>query len=807
MQPSCAVTSEDPSQAPPGLLGRLSSRSSVARIAGAALATLLVLAVALASAWLLTPGSFIQRLPGDEALGTPALGNFKAARDYDIVDAEATREQRDAAAAAELPVFDWDEDAAEVAVARVRDAFGLMRAELADSRLRRPGEGRRREAGEARSVAAAARAAFESRLGARIADEDFAALADAAFAPELESHLVALANHALGGQVVEDRRRLASARDRGIVARTIRRGVAEGDRLVPDVGVVRDLEDARADVERAAAALTGAVQPPQLAALSHLATSLVRPTLVYDLVESAVRQRDAADRVKPVVLRVKRGEKIIGDGEVVERRHVLIFRGIREQTRGADVLLVRLGAAVLVSLVVLLLWGHARRNVPGFRPTRKDAVLLATAMLATAGLAAAGLGIGDALHDRLPRFSPETFFYLVPFAVGAMVIRSVLNAEVALLFAVSSGALVGLMAGNSLFLAMHAMLTSVVASGLVARTRDRAGLFKVGAAVGALGALLVLATHLFTGRGLGGALAPALAAAAGGAVVLPVLAVGTLPLVEWAFGYLTDVKLLELANLNHPALKDLIVQAPGTYHHSVIVGSLVEAAAHAIGANALLARVAAYYHDLGKTRNPGYFSENERAENRHHDLAASMSALIVKRHVTDGIELARHWGLPRAVTDVIPQHHGTRLVSFFWAKAQQRASEGAPDEQGTALDESFFRYPGPKPQTREAALVMIADACEASARALPDPTTERLRALVHKRINEIFSEGQLDECALTLRDLNAIAGAMVNALEAVYHTRPQQRRDGVPPPPPPPPDDGGAQPQLQLVSATERRRP
>jgi putative nucleotidyltransferase with HDIG domain len=230
------------------------------------------------------------------------------------------------------------------------------------------------------------------------------------------------------------------------------------------------------------------------------------------------------------------------------------------------------------------------------------------------------------------------------------------------------------------------------------------------------------------------------------------------------------------------------------------MGSLVEAAAQEIGANALLARVCAYYHDLGKIRNPLYFAENQRAENRHDALAASMSALIVKRHVTDGVELARHWGLPRQVEDVIPQHHGTRLVSFFWAKAQQRAAESG--EAAPALDEGLFRYPGPKPQTKEAALVMMADACEASARALPEPTVDRLRVLVHKRINEIFSEGQLDECELTLRDLNAVAAAMVRALAAVYHVRPGYEADGAAPAAPLP-----AEGTLQLVSNAERRRP
>jgi putative nucleotidyltransferase with HDIG domain len=269
---------------------------------------------------------------------------------------------------------------------------------------------------------------------------------------------------------------------------------------------------------------------------------------------------------------------------------------------------------------------------------------------------------------------------------------------------------------------------------------------------------------------------------------LPLIVIAMLPAVERAFGYLTDVKLLELANLNHPALKDLIVQAPGTYHHALIMGSLVEAAAQAIGASGLLARVGAYYHDIGKTRNPGYFLENQRGENRHEQLAPSMSALIVKRHVADGLELARQWRLPKEVAEIIREHHGTRLVSFYWARA--REGTHAPD---AALEE-LFRYPGPKPRSREAALVMIADACEASARALSEPTPERLRSVVKNRLDEIVAEGQLDDCELTMRDLTAIAAAMVRALEVVYQGRSDVgAREGSPPCPP------DAAPALQVV--------
>ena len=255
----------------------------------------------------------------------------------------------------------------------------------------------------------------------------------------------------------------------------------------------------------------------------------------------------------------------------------------------------------------------------------------------------------------------------------------------------------------------------------------------------------------------------------GGALAVPILVMGITPLVEAAFGYTTDIKLLELANLNHPALKELIVQAPGTYHHSIIIGSLVEAAAEAIGANPLLARVCAYYHDIGKGKNPLYFGENQRGENRHDKLTPQMSALIIKRHVTDGVEMARQYKLPKQVADAIPQHHGTRLVGYFFHKALKE-QEGKPD-QGP-VEEPVYRYAGPKPQTREAALVMIADAVEASSRAMQEPTPAKLQSLVQKIINGIFADGQLDECDLTLRDLNEIARAFYRTLGGIYHTRP-----------------------------------
>jgi cyclic-di-AMP phosphodiesterase PgpH len=255
-----------------------------------------------------------------------------------------------------------------------------------------------------------------------------------------------------------------------------------------------------------------------------------------------------------------------------------------------------------------------------------------------------------------------------------------------------------------------------------------------------------------------------------GGVLSGVIATGVLPLVEMSFGFTTDIKLLELSNLDQPLLRDLMVQAPGTYHHSVIISNMVEATAKAVQARPLLAKVSAYYHDIGKMKKPLYFIENQMGgENRHEKLAPSMSSLILISHVKDGVELAKEHKLGREIIDIIQQHHGTTLISYFYQKAKDRMA--AKGERSTEIKEEDFRYPGLKPQTKEAGLVMLADMVEAASRSLVDPTPARIQGMVQKIINNVFSDGQLDDCELTLKDLHEIAKSFNKTLSGIFHHR------------------------------------
>jgi len=320
---------------------------------------------------------------------------------------------------------------------------------------------------------------------------------------------------------------------------------------------------------------------------------------------------------------------------------------------------------------------------------------------------------------------------------------------------------------SNMMVVIYAMLGGIVGAHGVRHCTSRSTIYAAGLKISVVSLAMALSfqtfnNSLFTMQSV----YVALFAIAGG-IISAGLVSGLIPVIETLFQYTTDIKLLELANLNTPVLRELMVKAPGTYHHSVIVGNLVEAAAESISANPLLARVAAYYHDIGKASKPQYFIENQGGvENRHDKLTPSMSALILISHIKEGAELAREKRLGQPIVDIIRQHHGTALIKFFYERAKSQV--GAGDQP---IEETDFRYPGPKPQTREAGIVMLADCVEAASRTLINPTPDRIQGMVQKLINNIFIDGQLDECELTLHNLHEIAKSFNRVLNGIFHHR------------------------------------
>ena len=318
---------------------------------------------------------------------------------------------------------------------------------------------------------------------------------------------------------------------------------------------------------------------------------------------------------------------------------------------------------------------------------------------------------------------------------------------------------------NSFEMFIYFLISGTMAAYWLRSCRERKVFIIAGTKLGLLNIVLATAIHLYMGELSTAKLIWDWAFAFLGGVIAGIVTAGIVPLVEMAFDYTTDITLLELAHLDRPIMRRLMIEAPGTYHHSVIVGSLVEAAAAQIGANPLLAKVCGYYHDIGKIRKPLYFIENQTdGRNKHDKLAPSMSALILIAHIKDGVETARENNLGQVIIDTIRQHHGTSIIKYFYEKARQKKGEEAVN-----IDD--FRYPGPRPQTKEAGLVMLADVVEAASRTLDNPTPSRIQGLVQKLINQIFSDGQLDACELTLKDLHNIARSFNKILYGIHHHR------------------------------------
>jgi hypothetical protein len=368
--------------------------------------------------------------------------------------------------------------------------------------------------------------------------------------------------------------------------------------------------------------------------------------------------------------------------------------------------------------------------------------------------------------------------YLIPAAAGGMLLTLLLDSGVGIVTVALLAVLAGPVSGSSVELSAYVFLGGF--AGILAIRRGerqhffvQAGLALAATDVAVIGTFALLGQHDMTG------MLQLWGAAVGGAVIATIITLGSFALLGNVFGILTGSQLLELANPTQPVLRRLLFEAPGTYHHSLMVGNLAERAASAIGADPLLARTAAYYHDIGKLANPMAFIENQAgAENIHDQLEPEVSATILRQHVSDGIDLANKAGLPKPLIAFIPQHHGTAVLGYVYGKARDAAAQpfgGQGTKAGLAaadaVDRNLFRHGGPKPQSREAAILMLSDGVEASVRSLSSRDENTIRAMVSQIIQERLSDGQLDECDLTIRDLESIREAFVGQLLGMYHQR------------------------------------
>lgn len=505
------------------------------------------------------------------------------------------------------------------------------------------------------------------------------------------------------------------------------------------------LEKARTEVENQVALLP--VPKDEQLFLATLIKNYLRPNRLLNEVETANRRKEAMESVEPV--RILKGQLILARGQTVTAEHVEILRELGLNQTGLNVK-IAVGAVLIATLVALLL--------AVFLYLFRREVFADESKIVLIGLV---LSVTVVLTETLRTFSG----YLAPVSAGTMLLATLIEPKLAILNAFFLSIIVGFLNGGDmrfLFVAAAGGLTGVYG---LARVHQRSDFMRTGFLVSLVNVVAIISVSL-AGVNLSpdsSLWADSLWGVLNG-LLSTIITIGSLPFFESLFGILTPVRLLEYSNPAHPLLRKLLVEAPGTYHHSIIVANLAEAAAEAVGADPLLARVGAYYHDIGKTRRPYFFIDNQFGmQNPHDRLSPRLSALVITSHVKDGLELGEKYRLPEAILRFIREHHGTGLVSYFYARARET--------QGDTVSEEDFRYNGPKPQTRESAIVMLADSVEAAVRSLDHPSTTDIENMVRKILREKLEDGQLDEVDLTLRQLETIGGVFVRSLAGIFHPR------------------------------------
>lgn len=489
-------------------------------------------------------------------------------------------------------------------------------------------------------------------------------------------------------------------------------------------------------------------------AAGELAAAYLTANTAYTAATIARESEAAANNMEPVTVNYSTGQKIVEKGEIIDD---LTLASLSEAGALSPVGNYQqvLGISVMVLVLYIMAIVFFKRLRPDIARNWRVVAMICLVFLAFC----VACRVCAIFMDDNPLWG-----YLIPLALVGLVFAVLLDDLTALFMVALGGVLTGLFVKGNIYLTFAALLGGIAGALLVTEIKKREDLFRVAIEISLILAVISMITASLINN-IGFVVYAGLLGLGNGAFTA-VIALGSLPLLERISGITTPMRLLDLASPDQPLMKELVSKAPGTYSHSVIVGNLANAAAQEIGADASLARVGAYYHDIGKIKRANFFVENQPSGfNGHYNLKPNLSALVITAHVREGVELALEYHLPEEVVDIIRQHHGTSLVRYFYALALEQG------ESPEAVTESRFRYPGEKPQSKEAALVMLADAIEAAAKALEKPTPVKLEQLMHSLIEDRLEDGQLNESNMTMEDLEKTGKTFVRILSSMYHER------------------------------------
>jgi len=700
--------------------------------------------------------------PGTYKLGDISRKDIKATSDLLIENNELTEKNRVEATEAVPSVYDFDPDASDLvlrfkaAMAEARDVF--FPASIEGESPATPME----------SDKELAQDRFFQMLEISPDQKFFNDLVKNKFAPEIEENTSDLLKQVLAKGIVANTMVLMSQQQKGITLINLQTGE---ETLVKDLSRFYNIEGARNFIKSLKEDIREKTNSTAYTNISvNLAVLLIRTNVTSNNRETQLRKDVAKEEVKPSFYQIKTGEMIVREGERIEPEHLIKLSAENKLIEEKNTLRRVPGMAALIAILFAAVYisGLIR-----FKSRVNESGQLLFDVIALIGIFLFAWAYNFIAEEVAKGFHSITYTSLLlgmPVACGSMLVAIFQGMGMAMVFSMVISILSSLVIQGGEEMFIYFFVDSLLAAYWVKDYRQRGTLIRTGVKVGLVNILLCLSLEINYGVLFSIDTVVAVIAGFAGGVMAGVISTGIIPLIEMTFGFTTNIKLLELANLDQPLLRELMVQAPGTYHHSVIVSSMAEASAKTINANPLLAKVAAYYHDIGKMKKPLYFIENQMGgENKHDKLAPSLSSLIILAHVKDGVELAKEHHLNREIIDIIEQHQGTKLISFFYEKAKNQAVDKGT--KSFKIKEEDYRYPGPKPQTKEAGLVMLADMIEAATRALSDPTPARIQGTVQRIINKVFADGQLDECEITLKDLHAIAKSFNMTLSGIFHYR------------------------------------
>jgi hypothetical protein len=710
--------------------------------------------------------------PLSYSLGDVVERDVKSPKAFLIEDPDATETNRRKAMEEVLSVYDLDSPLAPALSKGVEHAFALIRRVIQSEKsaenlnappiagspvlsLHKPNQHDRIWEHKLK---------FEDAIGFSVSDGAYTILEKEEFSKSTADLIVRILTAVYENGIVSNKDVLLKEIDKGIILRDI---ASLSESISIRLKSFYGLDQARTMVRVVGAPLLNDVNYNLRNLIVDFVQQMIKPNISFNRKETEERKKKAYDSIKPVLYKIKAGEMLLREGERVTPDHLYKINAFRAQEKQHLKLSIGVGATIMMVCLLIIISILLKFHKHPVNPDLNNNLLFLSCMLIVFFLVArVSVTLSETLAQKTSSgISFSAMLLGVPMASGAMTVCLFLGLNVAASFALIVSIATAFIFQNRFDIFVYFLLSSLTAAYCMQHCRERKVFIKAGIRIGLLNVVLASAMTFLSTDFYIIELFWNLSFAFLGGIGSGIVAAGLAPLVEIIFEYTTDIKLLELSNLDTPILRKLMMEAPGTYHHSVVVGSMVEAAASEIGANPLMAKVCGYYHDIGKVKKPLYFIENQtNGKNKHDKLAPSMSRRILIAHVKDGVEIARENKLGQTIVDTIQQSHGTSLISYFYEKAKQLKGD-------KEVNADEYRYPGPKPQTREAGLLMLADVVEAASRTLDNPTPARIQGLVQKLINKVFSDGQLNNCELTLKDLNSIAKTFNKILNGIHHHR------------------------------------